>query len=448
MGISVKAQRVSFNHNYEETFNRHYDSDGKLIEERILSSEGDYSSGAWEHVSTDNGRTWSEWTTVYDDAEKRHGKIKNSAEGDELLGANGYDVLSGDIALKVKDEVSGCRVGVSSTFYYLKGHDVGYFDIWEKGEDNMRTHAYFAFMRPDGTKVARMLEFEEGGADFDPENPRNPAFIEKNRAYAEDLQVLPDGDLSFMVYPNMRLACKLAGIDVNAYFPSCPDLMHGLMVARAHWDADKQDYIITYSNPITLGDLQSSRGVMEAKMTVLPSGRQLVVFRGACTMLDVWHTRTTPATPAFKWYSFSDDGGRTFSPAMPWHFDTREVVYSPASIHQFFRSKKNGKLYWIGNVILNPSIIDTSGSDPRWPLQICQVDEQYGHLIKDTLTEIDTRHEGESYLTELSNFNLLEDRETLELQLRLTKICQFREHYDEVEWYSEAWLYNINFDND
>ena len=130
---------------------------------------------------------------------------------------------------------------------------------------------------------------------------------------------------------------------------------------------------------------------------------------------------------------------------MPWHFDTREVVYSPASIHAFFRSTKNGRLYWIGNII-DPKLLEPSGSNPRWPLQICEVNEEYGYLIKDTLTLIDTRREGDTFWLELSNFNLLEDRETLDLELRLTKEGQRTVDFDKYDWYTEAWKYTIRFE--
>lgn len=244
----------------------------------------------------------------------------------------------------------------------------------------------------------------------------------------------------------MTLCCKLAGVDVNTYFPSCPNLMQGMMVARAHWNEEKKDYDITYSNPIMLSDLQSARGIMEPNHMILPNGRWLLVFRGAATQSEVWNTRTSPATPPFKWYTFSDDEGRTYAPPMPWHFDTREVVYSPASLSAFFRSKKDGNLYWIGNYLTKPWLLDKSGSDPRWPLQICRVNEEYGYLIKETLTEIDTQRDGDGYFLELTNFNLLEDKETLDLQIRLTKICQHMERYEDYDWYSEAWEYTVTFE--
>ena len=432
--MKIRAVMRSCNPEMEECFHRFREEDGSITELRITSSECDYDSGRWVRKSTDNGRTWSEWKTLYSDEGGRHGKLPNSPEGDELLR------WSDDIS--VHDPVSGCAVGAGSDFYYLKGHDPGYFDMWEKGEDNFRTHAYFYFRRPDGTAVRRMLEFEEGGEDFDPEEPRKSAYIDKNRCMASGLRILPDGDLGFFVYPTMTLACALAGVDVNTFFPSCPNLQVGLIYARAHWDAEKNDYDLSYSAPIMLSDLQSSRGIMEPCLLPLENGRIMIVFRGSNMTSEVWHTRIDPRAPGYKWYVISDDGGRTFSVPMPWHFDTREAVYSPASISHFFVSSKTGKAYWVGNIV-EPSLID--GNDPRYPLQICEVDRTYGYLLKDTLTEIEGLRDGQTYV-ELSNFNLFENPETLDLEVRVTKINFNGQTEEEGYWYTEAWEYTVELE--
>ena len=108
-------------------------------------------------------------------------------------------------------------------------------------------------------------------------------------------------------------------------------------------------------------------------MAELTSGRIIVAIRGSNVQSPAWKTRIDPCAPGFKWYCCSDDGGRTFSPIMPWVFDTREVVYSSATLSTFFRSTKNGRLYWIGNVT-DPQ--KTYGNYPRYPLHICEVDEK------------------------------------------------------------------------
>jgi len=424
----------SFCEDMEESFFRNYDGDGVLHEEKVHAKECDYACATYHRTSSDKGKTWSEWTKNFNDAEDgRHWQVEGSAEGDEYTGLSFNSVT---------DPVSGCRFGVGGSTYYLKGHNKGYFAMWGKGEDNLRSHGYWYVKHPDGREVTRMFELEEGGCDYDPKNPRNPGFLDKNRCFAGDIRTLPDGDICFNLFPTVRLACKLGGVDVNGFFPSSPDLHVAMIVVRAHWNAEKDDYDFTYSNPIMLSDLQSSRCIMEPHMTILPNGRWLLVVRGSNMQLDVWNTRIGKSAPGYKWYTFSDDGGRTFAPLMPWHFDTGEVIYSSASIHRFYRCPKNNKLYWIGNIIDDPSIID--GNEPRYPLQICQVDEEEGVLIKDTLTVIDTIRDGQTGV-ELSNFQLLEDPDTKELEMRMTKINFNGKTQEEGFWYSEAWEYFIEF---
>ncbi len=436
--IKITSRMRSFNPDFEEGYTRYYDGNGVLYENMGRANECDYACESYYRTSTDKGETWTEWETVYkDSSEGRHGAVPGSPDGDELLGAGGASP-------SLYDPKSGCYFGVGTSGYYLKGHNVGYFDMWRKGEDNVRWHAYYAIRYPDGREVKKMFEFEEGGADYDPAKYRDPAFLDKNRCLAGSLRILDDGDLFFYLYPTVTLCCKIAGVDVNSYFPSCPNLHQGLIVARAHWNEAKGDYEFTYSNVIMLSDLQSSRCVMEPHLTILPNGRWLLVVRGSNMTLDVWNTRISPAAPGFKWYTYSDDGGRTFAPLMPWHFDTREVVYSSASIHEFYRSKQNGKLYWIGNIV-DPEKVD--GNDPRFPLHICEVNEEYGYLIKDTLTVIDTVRDDQTSV-ELSNFNLFDNPDTGKLEMRMTKINFNGKYQEDGFWYSEAWEYFIEFPKD
>lgn len=438
--INVTGRMRSCNYEMEERYYRSYDKDGILTEKLEFSKESDYFDGRYKRISKDKGKTWSEWETVFlDSKEARHGAVPGSKEGDEFL----CNPFHAGRTVSTYHEQSGCLLSFNSTFYYLRGHNVGYFDMWDKGEDNVRHHAYFTYKRPDGTEVTKMFEFEEGGADYDPENPRNPAFLDKNRVIVESITLLPDGDICVELWPTMTLCCKLAGVDVNTFFPSCPNLQFGLIYARGHWNPETEDFEFTYSTPIMVNDLQSSRGMMEPRLTILPNGRWLVVFRGSNLVHEPWNTRISPAAPGFKWYTYSDDGGKTFVPPMPWYFDTREVVYSSATISDFFRSRKNGKLYWIGNIIEEPWRVQ--GNHPRWPLQICQVNEEHGYLMKDTLTVIDTIRDDQTSV-DLTNFNLLEDPDTFELELRLTKIGIKRENREEEEWYTEAWEYTITFE--
>ena len=116
--------------------------------------------------------------------------------------------------------------------------------------------------------------------------------------------------------------------------------MKGLIVVRGRWNAATGQYDLRPSEPAVISDLKSSRGVAEPTVLVLRSGRIVVVFRGSNVISEAWNTRIQKGTPAHKWYTFSDDGGKTWTEPVPWHFDTSEVFYSPATISRFLRSRE------------------------------------------------------------------------------------------------------------
>jgi hypothetical protein len=194
--------------------------------------------------------------------------------------------------------------------------------------------------------------------------------------------------------------------------------MKGLIVVRGAWDPAAGAYELSHSRPVVVSDLLSSRGVAEPHIICLASGRIVVVFRGSNVISRGWNTRIQPGTPAHKWFTYSDDGGQTFTEAVPWHYTSGEVFYSPASIARFHRWGKNGRAYWFGN-ITGP---EAFGNSPRYPLVMAEVDEETGLLKKETLLTIDDRDpEVDSEKLQLSNFTILEDRENGRLELSLAR---------------------------
>jgi len=87
--------------------------------------------------------------------------------------------------------------------------------------------------------------------------------------------------------------------------------------------------------------------------------------------------------------------------------------------NKIIRSSKNNKLYWIGNI----NNVPPNGNSPRYPLQIVEVDEKNPSFIKETVTVIDDRNPSrDSEFLQLSNFSLLENRETNNMELYLTRL--------------------------
>jgi hypothetical protein len=149
---------------------------------------------------------------------------------------------------------------------------------------------------------------------------------------------------------------------------------------------------------------------MEPEVAELRDGRLLVVWRGSTHGWD----GTVATRPGRKWFSLSADGGWTLSPVAEWRYDDGTPFFSPSSYHRFLRHSVTGRLHWVGNISATPPV----GNGPRYPLVIAEVDEDRAALRRDTVTAIDDRLPGQPEI-ELSNFSLLENRETHEVELYL-----------------------------
>ncbi len=389
-----------------------------------LQYESDYTNGTFYRLSSDNGKAWGEWTKESKDYSVMYGE----------------DELMNDYSVEVWNPVHKHYVRTHFTRFCLEGHTKAYANAWN-GELAYFDHQYLELRRPDeDTYFTHQYVKYEDGVDFDPKNPRNPEFLYKNRGYLNTPIVLKNGDIAVPVGISIKKGCELAGLDPDKVYPGGSDIQLAVMIACGKYNEEKECYDLTFSNPVILSDRQSSRGIAEPVIAELNSGRIVLIMRASNVIYDSWNVRTEPNTPSFKWYAFSDDGGKTFSEAMPWHFDNQEVIYSPASISEFIRSSKNGKLYWIGNI----TDCNVSGNFPRFPLNIVEIDEQSGLAKRESLTTIDTRREGEPSMVQLSNFYLIEDRETLDFELSLIKYGQFD---NQKPFFGETWRYKISVED-
>ena len=426
MKVTAKKYREARADGISEWYSRKYvQKDGlKLTEQMRLQRESDFSNGLFERESEDNGKTWGEWREIPCGIASRYGVHERMTPESDMSQVQ-----------SVWNPVCGHYVGILMDRVFKNGHDAAYAAFWGgKGEIGFSDHTYLAITAPDQSTEYQLVTYEDG-SEFDPEDPVAPAYFERNTCYrGMNLVVLDNGDLILPVCPPVKKCCELGGMDVEEIFPSCPDLMHGIILLRGRWNGEKYEF--TPSRPIVISDRLSSRGVDEATVAVLNSGRILIVFRGSNVQSKSWNTRIEPGAPGFKWYCFSDDGGKTFSSPAPWRFDDGEAVYSSASISYLFRGEKNGKLYWMGNITDHR----VCGNYPRWPLCLVEVDETFGTAKKDSLTVIDTVRDGESELVQLSNFSFYQNRETDDLHVFVSKIGQFP---NETVWKSQVWTYGI-----
>ncbi|MDF2724790.1 MAG: exo-alpha-sialidase [Paenibacillus sp.] len=392
----------------------------KRVEHKSLAGESDWINAEYERFSDDNGRTWGEWQDVYG------ARFETKGE-DEVMTYSGTEAYNPKY---------GHFVSVGMRRVFFDGHKKAYERFWKKGEAGFVDHSLMVVRRDGSPERSIELIRYEDGAEYDPDNCRDAAYTDHNRAYfGSGVDVLDNGDILFSICAAVRSCCRILGLDVNEVFPSCPDIMHGMIIVRGTFNETRGSYDLAYSRPIVISDLKSSRGVNEPTAIRLPSGRILAVFRGSNVSSAGWNTRIEPGTPAHKWYCYSDDGGQTFTDPVPWHFDDGEVFYSAATISSLVKSVKDGHIYWIGNI----SDHKTYGNYPRHPLFIVRINDR-GLLMKETLTVIDKREEGDSELLQLSNFHILQDRETGRIELYLNKLGQRKEH----TWWADCYRYFID----
>jgi hypothetical protein len=392
------------------------------VEHRSLVREADWSNEDYERHSDDNGRTWGEWKDVH-------------AQGYERKGEDEITVYDGTEAYNPRH---GHFASVGMRRIFLGGHEAAFEAYWHRGESGFVDHTLMV-VRQDGSeeRSVELIKYEEG-ANYDPTNWRDRAYTQQNRAYlGSGIVVQADGQIVFPIAAALPSCCRILGRDVAELFPSCSDIMHGLIVARGGFDSSRGNYDLAFSRPVVIGDLKSSRGIDEPVCAVLPSGRIVTVFRGSNVDSPSWKTRIESGTPGHKWFCYSDDGGKTFTDPVPWHFDDREVFYSSATFHQFLRSQRNGKLYWIGNITDHTAC----GNYPRHPLLIAEVNER-GLLAKSSLAIIDKREKGDSDKLQLSNFSVLQDRETGIVELYLSKLGQREGN----TWWADCWRYFIDLE--
>ncbi len=328
-----------------------------------------------QRTSPDNGRTWTERETVSDVVQQLDG-------GGIVTYPPGIFI---DRAHRRSYQMRMRRIWPGLPVYT---------HAWGSHRHPCNDHVFAAV--DDGPET--LLRYEEG-PDFDPNNPFDPDFCSTNRTYlGQSITFAPDGTayLPLVAHPAAQESAHASG---------------GLVVMRREpessvWQASNIEY---------LGTERSSRGVLEPEVAVLGDGRLLTVIRGS----------NTETTAGRKWFNVSDDGGRRISPLQELRYDDGTRFYSPSSLHRFIRSERNGKLYWLANITPEPP----DGNSPRYPLYLAEIDEDRLAVRRDSLLLVDDRGPNEPAAVQLSNFNLLEDRETLDIEIYLTRIGEVADHF-------------------
>ena len=175
-------------------------------------------------------------------------------------------------------------------------------------------------------------------------------------------------------------------------------------------------------SPVPYDFHTTSRGLCEGMVAELSDGRFAMILRGSNA---AW-----PEKPGYKWVAFSKDGGENWSHAEPLKCDDGTLLESSATGSVLFRSQKNGKLYWIGNLCHNGE--RARGNWPRSPLYIAQVQEEPFGLIWESITVIDECAPHESEFVQHSNFKFYQERGTGDVILYLTRLGE--RGFEEGKW--------------
>jgi hypothetical protein len=353
------------------------------------SSASDAYIGFQKRISHDNGKTWSDFTPIE--------RVTQQLSGGGLVHYPGKYTYNP--SLKILYQTSLRRLFPGRALYDYKDHQ--YIDHTMVLENNQEIEMTY-----------------ESGPLFDPNHPFDSMYQITNRAYMGQ-QVVVDHD-GTAYFP---LICYPAGednmINQGGVVLMCRERSSG------SWTPSNQRYI---------SPNLSSRALLEPDVAILNNGNILVVCRGSNTKGQK-HTIYPDSLQARKWFLTSTDGGQTLSPVSEFRYDDGSRFFSPSAIHGFIRSSKNGKLYWVVNITPN----EPDGNSPRYPLYLAEIDETIPAVKKDHLILIDDRKENESERLQLSNFTMVENRETLDLEIYITKIGQLPDHF----WQGAVFKYTI-----
>ena len=390
-------------------------------EVQALVRSSDWSDTVRRRTSEDNGRTWSNWELVYEETPVQGGFTQSG--GPPQRGTGPHDPVADRLVKPVFQRI-------------VEGDpQVAMRALWS-GKRLFCDHGFYQLSSDDGRTwgEARQLKYEEG-PDFDPDHWGAPEYFRSNEMYIGGATVLSNGSMAISAtVPVLHRDAedeKVPSVFPNNYREAC---VAGAMCFVGRWNAQHRDYEWTASEPVFLPRRKSTRGLVELDLNELSNGNLLLLMRGSNTGLD------PVECPGRKWFSISRDGGATWSAVRDMRYDTGETLYSPASISTSIRSSATGRLYWMGNIPDSPP----DGNSPRYPLQIVEIDEEELCFKRETLTVIDDRDpERDSEHVQLSNFSVLEDRESGEVEVYLTRLGE-RGGGEDV-WTADAYKYTLTF---
>ncbi len=386
------------------------------VERRSFECEGrdDLPLEPQIRYSKDNGKTWDAW--------RKQPEVVLFHDDYIIVGAQPSEKEPPPWSSVIEDATTGYWLSIE-----LRQ------TICLKQNRRYRNHCFWRFSKDRGISWSKLklLQYEKG-SDFDPENPLKNDFLERNSCFPGGVINRSDGSIVFcgtsINIPENAPDTDPEGLYGNWWSPShARDI--GCALFKAKFDMEKGTYIWEFGNCIWMPMSVSCRGFDEGFPIELKDGRVLVVCRGS----------NTNVTPGRKWYSITDTDNIILQSPSDFRYDDGSTFYSPASIHGFLRHSENKKLYWVANITKEPP----SGNSPRYPLIIAEIDESKPAVIKNSVTVIADKEAEHSKDVQWSNFSLLENRETHEIELYMTPIGSKATHKENKDLFWETGCYKF-----
>jgi hypothetical protein len=173
---------------------------------------------------------------------------------------------------------------------------------------------------------------------------------------------------------------------------------------RGRRDADGR-IVWSLGSPIPVDRSVTTRGMDEHTYAELADGRVAALIRAS--------NAGAPDLPGYKWLAFTADDGLTWSRPVPMPADTGDPIESGANGSALFRSTRDGKLYWIGNLCRDGE--RPNGNRPRHTLMLVEIQEDPFAFKRDSIFIIDEQEPGDTPALQISNFRFYQDRETGDL---------------------------------
>ncbi|MDP6778834.1 MAG: sialidase family protein [Candidatus Latescibacteria bacterium] len=369
-------------------------------ERRSQEVASDWCDAFRVRTSEDNGRTWSEW------------------EGFEGTGTTSNGMDWEQIPFAVCHDFVGGRTLRFLFLRHLFGSGAEAIqEHFRTGKQTMFDHNYWQMSADEGRTWSepRQLCFEDGPVLSFGDTPTQEQ-LDANQMYG-GYDAIPTRE-GTVIYP-------AAGTPHTLHDGGADEFVDAVRCFIGRWDESRSTYAWEVSEPVAVPHTVSGRGLAEPTIAQLADGRLFLEVRGSTVAIEPeWKGKTT--SPGRRWFSISEDGGRTWSPVSDLRYDTGEQFYSPSTFSKLLRHSRTGKLYWVGNITPEPP----EGNLPRRPLQIAEVDEAGPSLRKDTVTVVDDYNPDEDGPElQLSNFYLFEDRETGDLEMYMTRFGEDADHW-------------------